>query len=140
MKKTRVAKFRAERERLNEIVMKRAGRNIKRFYSIDAEAYKPGALTRKTKELLGLTASLVLRCDDCIMYHLANCREAGVTDQELDEALSIGLVVGGSITIPHLRRALRDWNQMSEQEAVSSEPKAVSRRQRVRPGTGAARR
>ena len=112
MKRNRIAEFRAERERLNEIVVKHAGRSIKRFYSIDADAYKDGALPRKTKELLGLVASLVLRCDDCIMYHLANCREAGVSDQELDEALSIGLVVGGSITIPHLRQALRDWREM----------------------------
>jgi AhpD family alkylhydroperoxidase len=112
MKENPINQFRAERERLNEIVMKYAGRGIKRFYSIDAEAYKDGALPVKTKELLGLVASLVLRCDDCIRYHLINCREAGVNDKELDEALNIGLVVGGSITIPHLRRALRDWDEL----------------------------
>ena len=116
VKENRITRFQTEREHLNTIVLRHAGRNIKRFYSIDADAYRDGALSRKTKELLGLVGSLVLRCDDCIMYHLANCREAGITDQELDEALTVGLVVGGSITIPHLRRALRDWEELKEAE------------------------
>ncbi len=97
--------FWAERERLNEIVMKYAGLGIKRFYSLDGQAYRAGALPARMKELLGLVASLVLRCDDCVRYHILRCYEEGVSDAELEEALTIALVVGGSITIPHLRRA-----------------------------------
>jgi AhpD family alkylhydroperoxidase len=104
-------RFEAEREELNETVMKYAGLSIKRFYGLDARVYRDGALPGKTKEMLGLVASLVLRCDDCVTYHVIRCREQGVSDAEMDEALSIGLVVGGSITIPHLRRALRTWDE-----------------------------
>jgi AhpD family alkylhydroperoxidase len=107
-----IERFAAEREQLNELVMEYAGRNIKRFYSIDAETYKDGALPARTKELLGLVASLVLRCDDCVRYHLINCAHAGVSDQELEETLTIGLVVGGSIVIPHLRRAFKAWDEL----------------------------
>jgi AhpD family alkylhydroperoxidase len=107
-----VADFQAERERLNEIVMRNAGQVTKRFYSLDSQAYRAGALPAKTKELLGLTASLVLRCDDCIKYHIIRCREEGVSTDELVEVLGIGLVVGGSITIPHLRRALQAWDEL----------------------------
>lgn len=104
--------FARERAALNELVMKYAGLNLKRFYNLDARVYEAGALPPKTKELLGLTASLVLRCDDCIRYHLGNCRAAGVSDAELEEALAIGVVVGGSVTIPHLRRAFRAWEEL----------------------------
>jgi AhpD family alkylhydroperoxidase len=104
--------FARERDALNELVMKYAGLNLKRFYNLDARVYEEGALPAKTKELLGLTASLVLRCDDCVRYHLGTCREAGVTDAELEEALAIGVIVGGSITIPHLRRAFRAWEEL----------------------------
>ena len=103
-------KFDADRARLNEIVMKFASPKIKRFYSLDHQAYLSGALNKKTKELLGLVASLVLRCDDCVKYHLQECHKNGVTSAELEEALNIGLVVGGSITIPHLRRAFDYWD------------------------------
>jgi AhpD family alkylhydroperoxidase len=107
-----VEQFKTERERLNEIVMKYAGLGIKRFYSLDSQTYREGALPAKTKELLGLVASLVLRCDDCIKYHIIQCDEEGVTSAELEEALTVGLVVGGSITIPHLRRALQAWDEL----------------------------
>lgn len=80
--------------------------NTKRFFRLDGACYEPGALDAKTKELLGLVASLVLRCDDCIAYHVDQCAKAGVTDQEMFEAFDIGLLVGGSIVIPHLRRAV----------------------------------
>jgi AhpD family alkylhydroperoxidase len=106
--------FRKEREALNAIVLKYAGTGMKRFFSLDAQAYVDGALPRKTKELLGLVASLALRCDDCTLYHLINCFEAGFTDDEIQEALNVGLVVGGSITIPHIRRCLRAWEEMRE--------------------------
>ena len=115
MTEDRIARFQRERERLNEIVMKYAGTNVKRFYNIDWQAYQAGALPAKTKELLGLVASLVLRCDDCIMYHLIRCHEEDVTDAELEETIAVGLVVGGSITIPHIRRAWNAWDEMKDQ-------------------------
>ena len=106
-------KFKQEREQLNKIVMKYSGLEIKRFYSLDSQVYRKGALSKKTKELLGLTASFVLRCDDCIKYHIIRCYEESVTSKELEEALAIGVIIGGSITIPHLRRALKVWDELN---------------------------
>ena len=97
--------FRRERERLNERVHATGTQTTKRFFNLDGAAYRDGALSAKTKELLGLVASTVLRCDDCISYHLIQCAEQGFSRTELVEALDVALVVGGSITIPHLRRA-----------------------------------
>lgn len=114
MPESTIETFKKERERLNEIVMKYSGLSIKRFYSLDSQVYRQGALPAKTKELLGLVASLVLRCDDCIKYHIIRCHEEGVTSEELEEALTIGLVVGGSITIPHLRRAFQAWDELKQ--------------------------
>lgn len=108
----RVKQFKQERERLNEVILKRDDLNIKRFFSLDSAVYREGALSAKTKELLGLVASLVLRCDDCITYHTIRAKEMEITDTEFDEVMSIGLVVGGSITIPHVRRAYRLWEDM----------------------------
>jgi len=107
-----IEKFQNERERLNEIVMKYAQLGIKRFYSLDGQVYRAGDLPAKFKEMLGLVASLVLRCDDCIKYHVIRCHEEGVTNEELEEAMAIGLVVGGSIVIPHLRRAFEAWDEL----------------------------
>lgn len=107
-----IKKFKRERDKLNTIVMKYAGKNLKRFYSLDSQVYRSGALSSKVKELLGVVSSLVLRCDDCIKYHIVRCHEEGVTDAEMDEALVIGLAVGGSITIPHLRRAFEAWGEL----------------------------
>jgi AhpD family alkylhydroperoxidase len=104
--------FKAERERLNKIVLKYSGQTIKRFYSLDGQAYREGALSARTKELLGLVASLVLRCDDCIFYHIGQCHAAGISDAEFEEAMAVGLVVGGSIVIPHLRRAFAAWDEL----------------------------
>ncbi len=78
----------------------------KRFFRLDGQTYEPGALSAKTKELLGLTASAVLRCDDCIAYHIDQCVNAGCSDDEIWEALDVALIVGGSIVIPHLRRGI----------------------------------
>lgn len=116
MYEKKIEKFQKERERLNKIVMKYAGTSIRRFYSIDSQVYHDGALPAKTKELLGLVASLVLRCDDCVKYHIVQCHKEGVKDEELDEALAIALVVGGSITIPHLRRAFEAWDELKPKE------------------------
>jgi AhpD family alkylhydroperoxidase len=107
-----IEKFQTEREELNNLVMKYAGLGTKRYYSLDSQAYRDGALPAKTKELLGLVASFVLRCDDCIKYHIIRCFEEGVTDQELEEALFVGLIVGGTITIPHQRRAIQAWDEL----------------------------
>ncbi len=98
-------KFGEERARLNEIVLAGAPLGIKRFFALDDQAYEAGALPAKTKELLGLVASMVLRCDECVSYHLIRCREEGVTREEFQEAFGVALVVGGSIVIPHLRLA-----------------------------------
>jgi len=108
----RVEDFQGERKRLNELVMKNASLKIKRFYALDSDVYRKGALPAKTKEMLGLVSSLVLRCDDCIMYHVIRCRDEGVTDGEMEELVAIGLVVGGSITIPHVRRLYDAWEEL----------------------------
>ncbi|MEA1993042.1 MAG: carboxymuconolactone decarboxylase family protein [Euryarchaeota archaeon] len=108
--------FAEERERLNKIVMKYGGQSVKRFYNLDSRVYEDGSLSAKTKEMLGLVASLVLRCDDCVMYHIYQCKEEGVTDEELEEVMAIGLIVGGSITIPHLRRAFKQWDELQEEK------------------------
>ena len=95
-------KFRAE---LNEEILGCGHLGMKRFFALDHQAYEAGALPTKTKELLGLIASTVLRCDDCITYHLVRCGEEGWKREEVIDALNVALIVGGSITIPHVRRA-----------------------------------
>jgi AhpD family alkylhydroperoxidase len=101
-----VERFQREREEGNRRVSEAGNLTLNRFFALDHRAYEEGALPARTKELLGLAASMVLRCDDCIRYHLLRCREEGVALEELREALAVSLVVGGSIVIPHLRRAL----------------------------------
>lgn len=98
--------FQEFRAQLNDKILARGTTITKRFFTIDTKAYEAGALPVATKELLGLVASMVLRCDDCIAYHVDQCVEAGVGDEELFEAFDVALVVGGSIVIPHLRRAV----------------------------------
>jgi AhpD family alkylhydroperoxidase len=98
--------FTRRRLEQNEKVLRRATLGIKRFWNLDEQSYHAGALDAKTKELLGLASSLVLRCDDCISYHLIQALEKGANGQEIMETLQVGLVVGGSIVIPHLRRAV----------------------------------
>jgi AhpD family alkylhydroperoxidase len=107
-----VGEFQRERERLNKIVMKHASLKIKRFFALDSGAYRKSVLPAKTKEMMGLVASLVLRCDDCILYHLIRCKEEGITEKELEELVNVGLVVGGSITIPHIRRLYDAWEEI----------------------------
>jgi len=108
----RVQQFTEFRQRMNERILSEDNQVVRRFFALDTQTYKDGALPVKTKELLGLVASLVLRCDDCIAYHVAQCREAGVTRDEFFECFSVGLVVGGSIVIPHLRRAVDFLDQL----------------------------
>ena len=106
--------FRLFRERMNAEILAENNLVVNRFFALDTRTYEAGALDVKTKELLGLVASLVLRCDDCVTYHHERCREEGVTRAEAFEALSVGLVVGGSIVIPHMRRAV---DRLTELEA-----------------------
>lgn len=107
---SKVEEFQKERTEYNEVLAKYANRAQKTFFGLDSKTYEPGALDKKTKELLGFVASLVLRCDDCILYHLIECKDAGVNSEELAEAVQIGMLVGGSITIPHVRRAMKVWD------------------------------
>lgn len=109
--------FREFRERMNARILAQDNLDIRRFFALDSRAYEPGALDARTKELLGLVASLVLRCDDCITYHMVRCAEEGASDEQIWETLSIGLVVGGSIVIPHLRRAVATLDEIRAQEA-----------------------
>ena len=102
----RLDKFHAYRERMNERVMNLDHLGLKRFFNLDTAAYRDGVLDSRTKELLGLVASTVLRCNDCIDYHLMQCRQAGWSDAEIYDALNVALIVGGSIVIPHLRHAV----------------------------------
>jgi AhpD family alkylhydroperoxidase len=103
---TKLDEFRSYRQRMNDRILEIDHLGIKRFFNLDTAAYKDAALDGKTKELLGLVASAVLRCDDCIDYHIIQCVDAGWTDAELYEALNVSLVVGGSIVIPHMRHAV----------------------------------
>ncbi len=107
--------FVRRRLELNEKVLRRATLGIKRFWNLDEQSYHAGALDAKTKELLGLASSLVLRCDDCITYHLVQACEKGASGAEIMETLQVGLVVGGSIVIPHMRRAVELLEQLEEQ-------------------------
>ncbi len=111
---TRLDEFEAHRKRMNERILSAGHLGIKRFFNLDTKAYEEGALPAETKELLGLVASAVLRCNDCIDYHLIQCVEAGRTDGELHEALNVALVVGGSIVIPHLRHAFETIDLLRE--------------------------
>src|SRR5262245_55088409 len=109
-----IKKFDEFRSRLNEKILSEGPLPVKRFFSLDNQVYQDGALPKRTKELLGLVASAVLRCDDCITYHLRESVELGISDEELWEALSVALIVGGSITIPHLRRAVAAMEELRE--------------------------
>ena len=108
--------FRKFRERMNSEILAENNLVINRFFALDTRTYEAGALDVKTKELLGLVASLVLRCDDCVTYHLVRCAEEKVSRAEMFESLSVGLVVGGSIVIPHLRRAVERWNELERKK------------------------
>ncbi len=130
---TRYEQFKTFRESLNDRILgsddargthpdgtRKAGATLvtKRFFGLDAKAYDEGALPAKTKEMLGLAASMVLRCDDCIAYHIERCIELGVRDEELFEVFDIALIVGGSIVIPHLRRAVEFLDECRARKAA----------------------
>ena len=115
----RVKAFTEFRQRMNKRILDEPNQVVRRFFALDTQTYQEDALDVKTKELLGLVASMVLRCDDCISYHVAQCKEAGVTREEFFETFSVGLVVGGSIVIPHLRRAVDFLDQLEGGDAAA---------------------
>ena len=115
----RLAEFTAYRQRMNERILAEPNQVVRRFFALDTQTYQAGALDVKTKELLGLVASMVLRCDDCISYHVAQCQDAGVTREEMFETFSVGLVVGGSIVIPHMRRAVAFLDELERGDIVT---------------------
>jgi len=109
--------FNNYRARMNEVILSKDNLVLKRFWSLDNQAYSDGALNVKTKEMLGLIASMVLRCDDCIKYHLGKCKEVGATTEEIYEVFAIANLVGSSIVIPHTRRAAEFWEELLVQGA-----------------------
>ena len=115
----RLKEFTEFRQRMNTRILAEPNQVVRRVFALDTQTYQAGALDVKTKELCGLVASMVLRCDDCISYHVAQCKEAGVNRDEMFEAFSIGLVVGGSIVVPHLRRAGDFLDKLGQGEAAS---------------------
>lgn len=109
---SKVKEFNDYRKKMNDKILSEDNKVLKRFFNLDTNAYQEGALPVKTKELLGLVASMVLRCDDCIAYHIGKCYEIGVTKEEIFELFAIANLVGGSICIPHTRRAVEYWEAL----------------------------
>jgi len=109
-----VKEFNEYRSKMNEKLLADNNKIVKRIFNLDTNAYAEGALDVKTKELLGLVASTVLRCDDCVKYHLETSHKEGVTKEEMMEAMGIATLVGGTIVIPHLRRAYEFWEELEE--------------------------
>ncbi len=110
----RIEEFQNFRKKMNDRILSVDNRTIKRFFGVDTLTYESGKLDAKTKEMLGLVASMVLRCDDCISYHIMQCKEESVTEDEMFEIFSVALTVGGSIVIPHLRRAVAFMDELNE--------------------------
>jgi len=111
-----IQEFNNYRSRMNEIILGKQNKVINRLYNLDTNTYQDGALSSKTKELLGLVASMVLRCDDCIKYHLGKCYELGVTKEEIFETFAVANIVGGTIVVPHLRRAVEYWEALQQEQ------------------------
>jgi AhpD family alkylhydroperoxidase len=111
-----VKEFNEFRQKMNDRILGADHRVIKRFFGVDTLTYEAGALDARTKEMLGLVASMVLRCDDCISYHIIQCKKEGVTDQEMFDIFSVALTVGGSIVVPHLRRGVAFLDELNAQE------------------------
>ena len=109
-----VEEFNGYRQRMNEKILGADNKVIKRLFNLDTNTYAEGALSTRTKELLGLVASMVLRCDDCVKYHLGKCHELGFSKEEMFEAFAVANIVGGTIVIPHLRRAVEFWEALEE--------------------------
>ncbi|MBS1772081.1 MAG: carboxymuconolactone decarboxylase family protein [Bacteroidetes bacterium] len=112
-----VEEFNEYRAKMNDVITGKQNKVINRLYNLDTNTYMEGALSVKTKEMLGLVASMVLRCDDCIKYHVGKCHELGLTTEELYEIFAVANIVGGTIVIPHTRRAAEYWEALSETPA-----------------------
>jgi AhpD family alkylhydroperoxidase len=108
-----ITEFNQYRSRMNEVILSQDNLVMKRLWNLDTQTYSEGALSVKTKEMLGLVASMVLRCDDCIKYHLGKCHEQGVTTRELYEIFAVANIVGGTIVVPHTRRAAEFWEALT---------------------------
>jgi AhpD family alkylhydroperoxidase len=117
---SQVTEFNEYRQRMNEKILAADNKVIKRFFNLDTNTYQAGALDVKTKEMLGLACSMVLRCDDCIKYHLGKCHEEGINDEEIYEVFAIANLIGGSIVIPHFRRAVEYWEILKEEAATAA--------------------
>lgn len=111
-----IEEFNDYRERMNEVILSKENLVMKRLWNLDTNTYAAGALDMKTKEMLGLVASMVLRCDDCIKYHLGKAKEENVTTEELYEVFAVANIVGGTIVIPHTRRAAEYWEALQEEK------------------------
>lgn len=107
-----VQAFNAYREQMNEVILDKKNKVINRLFNLDTNTYADGALPTRTKEMLGLVASMVLRCDDCIKYHLGKCYEEGLSTEEMYEIFAVANIVGGTIVIPHTRRAAEYWEAL----------------------------
>ena len=118
-----VSEFNAYRSKMNDAILADNNKIIKRIFNLDTNAFAEGALDKKTKELLGLVASTVLRCDDCIKYHLESSHKEGLNKKEVVEALGIATLVGGTIIIPHLRRAYEYWDALESNAEIKQTPK-----------------
>lgn len=127
---SQVTEFNDYRQRMNEQILAADNKVIKRFFNLDTNTYQAGALDVRTKEMLGLACSMVLRCDDCIKYHLGKCHEEGLNDEEIYEVFAIANIIGGSIVIPHFRRAVEYWGILKE-EAGSAKRGATDEAQRA---------
>lgn len=108
----KIEEFNAYREKMNDKILGSENLVLKRLFNLDSNTYADGALTSQVKEMLGLVASMVLRCDDCIKYHLGKCHEAGVTTEQMFEIFAVANIVGGTIVIPHTRRAVEYWEEL----------------------------
>ncbi len=113
-----INEFNEYRERMNEVILSKENKVMKRLWNLDTNTYAAGALDTKTKEMLGLVASMVLRCNDCIRYHLGKVHELGVTTEELYEIFAVANIVGGTIVIPHTRNAAEYWEELVKGEEV----------------------
>lgn len=112
------AEFNAYRSRMNDVILSKENLVLKRLFNLDTQTYSDGALPVKTKEMLGLVASMVLRCDDCIRYHLLKCHEQGCSTEEVYEIFAVANIVGGTIVIPHTRRAAEFWEEIAAKRSV----------------------
>jgi len=109
---SKVKEFNEYRQRMNDRILQQDNLVLKRLFNLDTNTYAEGALDTRTKEMLGLVASMVLRCDDCVKYHLEKCREQGVSTEQVFEVFAVANIIGGTIVIPHLRRAVEYWDEL----------------------------